>query len=385
MLGFLKKLTGNADDSFTAKITPFSEKPENKALAAQARSLTGLKEDFASDFLTGSPEQGVTTSIRHQAEYSHNDKFWYLVEIKRFQGGGLDGLFKRDIQARTKHPFDALHYCAEFQTFGEKNGLRAVDLGAPYWRNMRHWRDGAKELNLPIAENGMILLPQKDGAVLPSGYFREEQILSAQQSFKRTAEPVDLKKLRRGYTYGDKGVFIGFMDLEKNWGSKELTDPRNMVAIFAAPKDLKMPDGKTNLCGTFNEQADRVKALRNWHGHDGEQLKAPNFFNNYRDRLTKRLKELKEGEGTGWYIGFMSDNNFLIADIQDTGNLRGTFAKKTEGIIGAPWCYWTNRVQSSRTYYCDLSIYNIFVDECSPDSGMFSVRPMRAERLILPK
>lgn len=103
-----------------------------------------------------------------------------------------------------------------------------------------------------------------------------------------------------GQAVGDKGIFIGWYDPATDAMSMR-PGPAHNVALFAAPTDVKKPDGKSNLTLTFNKMVKHILTLANFAGHDGEQLPA----NRYEPALRTRLQNLQAGEGTGWFIGTM--------------------------------------------------------------------------------
>jgi len=114
-----------------------------------------------------------------------------------------------------------------------------------------------------------------------------------------------------------KGVYLGPWNPEDSNG--KLLLPSRTLLVFVAREDLVDSDGN-KIVMTFKRAAEEVGGLKNWHGHDGIDLK----YENYRTSLDYAIKS---GSVFGrWFIPPLEllngmDNYLLHDDKVRTANM----------------------------------------------------------------
>jgi hypothetical protein len=139
-----------------------------------------------------------------------------------------------------------------------------------------------------------------------------------------------------GQMIAGEGIYLG------QWQPKDRSGNSlgKTYDVFAAPEDLKDPDG-SNLLLTYKAAVREVASRRNWHGHDGARF----------ENDAALYSALQDGSYKGeWFIptrdllvGPDVDGRKVQADNlyrhKDTGAFNGTFTASGSG--DASW-YWSS-------------------------------------------
>jgi hypothetical protein len=165
----------------------------------------------------------------------------------------------------------------------------------------------------------------------------------------------------------------------KDRGGKSLGKAFN---VFAAPEDLTDESGK-KLVATFKDTAQRMTALRNWHGHDGGDFADD----------TALYWGLSDGSAIGkWFIptrdlliGTDVDGNKVQAENlyagKDKGAFNGTFTTSGDGGgRDCPVWYWScTEPRASRSYVWGARFSDGDDAWYHLDLSRLSCRPCRVE------
>jgi hypothetical protein len=264
-----------------------------------------------------------------------------------------------------------------FPSFPSLNSARAPEGIGSFRLDLTKEQIEITEETTPVDAEGNIQLDATQTRVRTLSYNGDRERAAA----RKQAEAEALKQAQIGQTIAGKGVYLG------GWKPRD-RDGNSLgkaFNVFAAPEDLTDESGK-KLVATFKKAAERITALRNWHGHDGGD-----FAND-----TALYQGLADGSAIGkWFIptrdllvGTDLNGSKVRADNlyanKDKGDLKGTFT--TAGYGGNreyPVWYWScteNLVYQSCIWNCRFSVGD---GDCGPiDTTRLSCRPCRVEALI---
>lgn len=173
-----------------------------------------------------------------------------------------------------------------------------------------------------------------------------------------------VKAMQIGQRIDGKGIFAGVWN-PKDRDGKSLGKVFN---VFAAPEDLTDSSGRKILF-QFKEAAERITALKNWHGHDGGD-----FAND-----AALYKAIRDGSAIGkWFIptrDLLNDklyaNKDMIGGLQTSGlGLDARYWSCTEHR-DEKLCVWNTR-------FSDGDVYGFL-----KDFSRLSCRPCRVEALVI--
>jgi hypothetical protein len=194
-------------------------------------------------------------------------------------------------------------------------------------------------------------------------------------------EPKQPETYKIGQSIPGKGIFFGVWQPIHPSGRKS----EKQFYVFAAPEDLQDADGKRALL-TFNDAAQEVAKLRNWHGHDGIYLTDEKALYTaleggfYEGQWFIPPVPLVSGRTTG--ENHHEDNNIIFKDCLYNSKEKGAFSGTictTDEPRGERF-YWTCSEEKSR----DGLGYGILMTEnwsylFRRGSSSYSIRPCRVE------
>jgi len=211
------------------------------------------------------------------------------------------------------------------------------------------------EETAPVDEDGNIQLDAIQTHLLRTFSYNKELA-------RKKAEAAALENPQIGQTIPGKGIFAGL------WTPKD-RDGNSLgktFSVFAAPEDLTDEYG-SRVLSQFKEAAQRITALRNWHGHDG---------GDFADDAAL-YKALADGSAVGkWFI---PTRDLLTDNLYANEDRIGGFQTNDSGRDVWYWCcteHPTDALHVRNIRFSDgVGAWNL------KDNYRLSCRPCRVEAL----